>query len=195
MPQSFDNGQNSDGVISDFQISGQSFINENCLNSRTSYYIDIKLGPVTKLNKRNTATSKTIDDDVWSTNCDVNAFFPIYRQSEAIQKPDFGLMDYKTYKIFINSNPKSYKTWKQNYKISDNALILLLWVKLLFLPKNADISKINEVLVLNRIIQDMLRMYLQLYCSHKKIYVLLVFTWYIQWFLNQKTTPLKLAAF
>ena len=195
MRQSFDNGQNSEGVISDFQISGQSFITENCLNSRTSYYIDIKLGLVTKLNKRNTATSKTIDDDVWSTNCDVIAFFPIYRQSEAIQKPGSGLMDYKTYKFFINSNPKSYKTWKQNYKISDNALILLLWVKLLFLPKNADISKINEVLVLNRIIQDMLRMYLQLYCSHKKIYVLLVFTWYIQWFLNQKTTPLKLAVF
>ena len=110
MPQSFDNGQNSDGVISDFQISGQSFINENCRNSRTSYYIDIKLGLVTKLDKRNTATSKTIDDDVWSTNCDVIAFFAIDRQSEDIQKPDSGLMDYKTYNIFINSNPKSYKT-------------------------------------------------------------------------------------
>ena len=34
-PQSPDIGQNSDGGISDFRISGQSFINENCHNSRT----------------------------------------------------------------------------------------------------------------------------------------------------------------
>ena len=34
----------------------------------------MKLGPVTKLDKRNTATSKKIDDDVMSANCDVNVF-------------------------------------------------------------------------------------------------------------------------
>ena len=44
--------------ISDFQISGQSFIKRNCHNSRTSDYIDMKLGPVTKLVKKNKATSK-----------------------------------------------------------------------------------------------------------------------------------------
>ena len=44
--------------ISDFQISGQSFIKRNCHNSRTSDYIDMKLGPVTKLVKKNNATSK-----------------------------------------------------------------------------------------------------------------------------------------
>ena len=57
MPQSPDIGQNSDGGISDFQISGQSFTEENCHNSRTSNDIDVKLGPATKLEK-NTATSK-----------------------------------------------------------------------------------------------------------------------------------------
>ena len=46
-------------------------------------------------------------------------------------------MTYKTY-IFINNNLLSYKNWKQNYKISNTALILLHWVKVLFLPKNAD---------------------------------------------------------
>ena len=41
--------QNSDGAISDFRISGQSLIKENCYNSRTSGDIDMKLGPVTNL--------------------------------------------------------------------------------------------------------------------------------------------------
>ena len=57
--QAPDIGQNSDGGITDFQISDQSFKKENCHNSRTSNDIDIKLGPVTKLDKRKTATSKT----------------------------------------------------------------------------------------------------------------------------------------
>ena len=39
--------QNSDGGISDFGISGQSLINDNCHNRRTSIDTDMKLGPVT----------------------------------------------------------------------------------------------------------------------------------------------------
>ena len=58
-PQSPDIGQNSDG-ISDSQISGQSLIKENVHNSRTSNDIDIKLGQVTKLDKRNKTTSKKL---------------------------------------------------------------------------------------------------------------------------------------
>ena len=76
MLQSLDIGQNSDGGISKFQISGQSLIKENYYNSRTSDYFDMKLGPVTKLDKRNKATSKNkTDDDVISKNCDVIVFF------------------------------------------------------------------------------------------------------------------------
>ena len=56
--QSLEIGQNSDGGISDFWISGQSLIKENCHNSRTSDDIDMKLGPVTKLDKRNKTTLK-----------------------------------------------------------------------------------------------------------------------------------------
>ena len=52
--QSPDIGQN--GVISDFRISSQSLIKENCHNSRTSDDIDMKLGTVTKLDKRNKTT-------------------------------------------------------------------------------------------------------------------------------------------
>ena len=66
-------------------------------------------------------------------------------------------MVYNTY-IFINSNLLSYKTWKQNLKISTTALKPFLWVKVLFLLKNADflqenadISKIKVVLVLKDI--------------------------------------------
>ena len=56
--------RNSDGSISDFQISGQSFIEENYHNSRTSNDIDVKPGPVTKLEKKNTLISKKSDDGV-----------------------------------------------------------------------------------------------------------------------------------
>ena len=56
--QSPDIGQNTNGGISNFLISGQCLINKNFSNSRTSSDIDIKVGPVTKLDKRNEATSK-----------------------------------------------------------------------------------------------------------------------------------------
>ena len=65
-----DIGQNSDGGISDFQISGQSIINKNCDKSRTSNGIDMKLRSVIKLDKTNTATSKKFDDDVMLENYD-----------------------------------------------------------------------------------------------------------------------------
>ena len=74
-PQSPDIGQNSDVDVSDFWISGQSFIKQNCHNSRTSGDIDTKLGPVTKLEKRNKATSNEFVDDAMLGNCIVIALF------------------------------------------------------------------------------------------------------------------------
>ena len=53
-------GQNSDGGISDFQISSQSLIKVNCHNSRTSDDIEMKLGPGTKIDKRNKKNVKKI---------------------------------------------------------------------------------------------------------------------------------------
>ena len=41
--------------------NGKSFIKENCHNSKTNDDNDMKLGPVTKLDKRNKATSKNMD--------------------------------------------------------------------------------------------------------------------------------------
>ena len=63
----------------------------------------MKLGPVTKLDKRNKITSKRFDNDVVSTNCDVIVIFLVYGQFGAIWKPNSGRIVCKTY-IFINSN-------------------------------------------------------------------------------------------
>ena len=62
----------------------------------------MKLGAVTKLDKRNKVTSKKTDDSVMSANCDVIIIFPIYDQFGAIQKPDSRRMVCKTY-IFIKT--------------------------------------------------------------------------------------------
>ena len=38
----------------------------------------MRLGPATKIDKKNTATSNKFYDDVMSANCDVTVNFPIY---------------------------------------------------------------------------------------------------------------------
>ena len=63
----------------------------------------MKLGPVNKLYKKKKTTSKKIDDDVMSENCDIIVIFPVYGQFEAIRKPDSERKICKTY-VFINSN-------------------------------------------------------------------------------------------
>ena len=80
----------------------------NCHNSRASDDIDMKLGPVTKLDKRNKTSSKKFEDDIMSANCDAIVIFPTFGQSGAIWKPDSAHIVCKIY-IFINSNLLSYK--------------------------------------------------------------------------------------
>ena len=48
----------------------------------------MKLGPVTKLGKRNKTASKKFDDNIILENCDFIASFSIYREFGAIPKPD-----------------------------------------------------------------------------------------------------------
>ena len=67
----------------------------------------MKLGPVTKLDKRNKKTLEKFEDDVKSANCDVIVIFPIYGQFGAIWKPNSRHIVYKTY-FSINSNLLSY---------------------------------------------------------------------------------------
>ena len=73
----------------------------------------MKLGPVTKLDKRNKAMSKKFGDDVMSANCDFIVIFLVYDQFGAIRKPGSGRIVCKSY-IFITSNLLSYKNLKQN---------------------------------------------------------------------------------
>ena len=113
LPKSPDIGQNIDGGISDFRISGQSLIKKNCHNSRTSDGIDMKLGPVTKLDKRNKITLKKFYDNVMLEDCDVIVIFRIVGQFGAIWRPDSGHRVCKHY-VFSNSNLLSYKNRKQN---------------------------------------------------------------------------------
>ena len=62
----------------------------------------MKVGPVTKLNKKNKKTLKKFNDDVMSKNCDVISIFFIYGQSGS-------QTSLKTY-ILIKSNLLSYKS-------------------------------------------------------------------------------------
>ena len=68
----------------------------------------MKFGPVTKIDKRNTATSKKIDQDIMLASCDIIFIFPISGQFGAIRKTDYRRVISKTY-IFSNSNLLSYK--------------------------------------------------------------------------------------
>ena len=79
-------------------------------------------------------------------NCVVIVILWIYGQFGAIWKSGSGRKVYKNY-IFINSNLLSYKNWKQNYRISNAALILILWVNVLFFTKNADFLQRNPDII------------------------------------------------
>ena len=68
----------------------------------------MKIGPVTRLDKRNKTTSKKIDIEVMSENCDVIVIVRIFGQFGAVQRPDSRERVCKSY-VFSNSNLLSYK--------------------------------------------------------------------------------------
>ena len=67
----------------------------------------MKLGPVTKPDKKNKTTSKKFDVDVMSENGNV-IIFRIFGQFGAVQRPDSGHRVCKSY-VFSNSNLFSNK--------------------------------------------------------------------------------------
>ena len=114
-----------------FLVSGflvKFLINKNCLNPRTSHDIDMKLEPVSKLDKWITTTSKKIDSHFIAANYDFITIFPIFGQFGAIRNLDSGHKVYNAY-IFINRKILFHKNWKKNLKILNKALILFVWVK------------------------------------------------------------------
>ena len=68
----------------------------------------MKLGPVTKLDKKNKTTSKNVDEGVISGNCDIIIIFWIFGQFGAVRRPDSGHIVCKNY-VFSNSNLLSCK--------------------------------------------------------------------------------------
>ena len=68
----------------------------------------MKIGPVTKLDKRNTATLKKADDDIMSANYEVIIVFLIYGKFGAILEPDSGHI-VRNFYILLNRNLLSYK--------------------------------------------------------------------------------------
>ena len=107
----------------------------------------MKLGPVTTLDKRNKKTSK----EIWCWRHVVTLWRHYYFSNlrPILSNLEAGFRTHSKTYIFISSNFSSYKNWKQNWKISNTALTLLLWVQALFWPKstdflqkNTDISKI-----------------------------------------------------
>ena len=89
-------------------------LHKNCINSRSSNDIGMRLGPVTKFDEKNTIASKKNYDSV-SANYEATLIFSICGQFEVIWKADSGRMPYNSWifsdKILIyiyNIN------WKQN---------------------------------------------------------------------------------
>ena len=119
--------QNSDVDTSYFRIPGQALIKENCHNSRTSDDIDMKVGPVTKLYKKNKTTSKKLAMKSCLQIVTSWSFLSVYDQFWAIQKLDSGhrVSNY----LFVYGNLLSNKNWKQNWKISKAALTLIFLQK------------------------------------------------------------------
>ena len=104
----------------------------------------MKIGPVTKLDKRNKTTSKKPDDDVMSENCDVIDIFRIFGQFRAVRRPDSRHKVCKSY-FSINSNLLSWKKRKTKQTKHSSHTIALSEGTFLdnFLQNNADISKVK----------------------------------------------------
>ena len=71
----------------------------------------MKLGPVTKLDKRNKPTSKKFDDDVMSENCGAIVIFRIFGQFGVVQRSNSGHRVCRSY-VFSNSNLRNFLYYK-----------------------------------------------------------------------------------
>ena len=75
----------------------------------------MKLAPVTKVDKTKKATSKKIDYDIMSKNCDAIGAFRIFSQFGVVRRPDSGCRVCKGY-VFGNSNLLPYKNENRTKK-------------------------------------------------------------------------------
>ena len=107
------------------------WVQENCHNSRTSNDIDMNLGPVTKIDKRNKTKSKN-----WQRrhvrnllyHCLFSNLWPLWNNPEvSFRMPSFIFSLIGT--LYLT------KTENRVKKISSTALTLLVWVKVLVSSK------------------------------------------------------------
>ena len=84
---------------------------KNCLNSSTSDHIDMKLGAVTKLDKRGKAMSRKFEDDAMSENCGLIAIFPIY---DHLEQSGSRIPDVGSAKLIFLSTVTFYLTKTEN---------------------------------------------------------------------------------
>ena len=92
----------------------------------------------------------------------------IYQSFGAIQNSDFRCLVYDSY-IWSNSILLSYKKGKLNYKISNAVLILLLWVKVVFVKKCWHHKKYKRVIVLKGLFSETTYLFLLMYQIFFKI--------------------------
>ena len=108
--------------------------------------IDMKFGPVLKLDKRKTATSKkstmTLRQQVLTSLLFSN-LWPVWKSESWISDAWSVILTFSLIVTVYLTNIEN-----RTKKIYNTALILLPRVKVLFLPKNANISKMKEVQVL-----------------------------------------------
>ena len=83
----------------------------------------MKLGPVTKLDKKNRTTSKKNDNNVISQNCDVMAIFPVYGKFGAIWKPHSGPIVRKPYLTKTENRTKKSRTQLSQYWFENSTQI------------------------------------------------------------------------
>ena len=125
MRQSPDIGQNSDEGISHFLISGQSHIKESCQNSTISDDNDMKLGPVTKLDK----TNKTTQEDLMLTSSrKIVTSLPFFGFLANLEQSQGQIPDVECAKVMFSVTATFCHTKKENRtkKTSNTALTLLL---------------------------------------------------------------------
>ena len=89
----------------------QSLLKKICHDSRTSNDIDMKLGPITKLYKRNMEASKKFEDDIMSKNCDVLSFFWFMGN---LEQPGSRISDARSVKLTFSLKATFYLTKTEN---------------------------------------------------------------------------------
>ena len=80
---------------------------------RISDDIDMKPGPLIKIDKKSKTTSKKFGDEAMSKHFDGIAIFPVYSQFEAIWKPEFELIVFIITFCFTRTKNRGKKSLTQ----------------------------------------------------------------------------------